>query len=182
MLHFILSRPFSPFFARYLHSSSVEHEKGVLWSGNCCIVTHKVEVLSELCATFFEKCGKSTEEWAGPEAFTAGLHQNNWILRRDFICSAVAGSEGVRLWDCLMLPTCCWWNIELVFGGGLPTELGWGIFRLQSISRGLRNNTYWGEVGGTSFSLLIPYPFPHFSSPFASSVSGLARLITSRIA
>lgn len=61
------------------------------------------------------------------------------------------------------------------FWGSLSTEHGWGIFRLQSLSGGLRNNIYEGD---TPFSLLIPHPFaspfPCFSSLFASSVSELA--------
>lgn len=92
---------------------------------------------------------------------STGLHQNNWILR-DFVCCAFAWQEVKGGNFFLMLPTCCWRNIELLFGGeAFPLSLGQDIFRLQSKSGGLRNNSYWGVGwfgGRTPFSLLIPHP------------------------
>lgn len=124
-------------------------------------------------------------------AFSTGLHQNNWILRGDFVCRPDFRGRNRRLrrerrlsvtqWLVLqsdtlpqMLPACLWWNIELVFGETFPPSSA-GVFLDYSLSfrlsGGLRNNTYGGD---TPFSPLFPHPspLPHFSSPSASSLSG----------
>lgn len=123
-------------------------------------------------------------------AFSTDFDQNNWIFRGDFVIWSASCGRNTRLrrdddWlFCQILFLRCSSHAAGEISSwflGKPSHRGWlGIFRLQSLSEGLRNYTY-------GVTLPFHYWSPTLSlSPFlfstASCVFGLAFSNPSRVA